>query len=173
MQLSWKAGLAGLAFGALSMAPALAQTQTQTQRDFSGMSAQQIFQLCLDESEDDGECIGVWADNCNDQGTTTDAALRCLEPEVAYWNSRMEGAFRELKGALSAEDVDPNYPLANQIEVVQSAWSQLRGAECAFVRMTYQGGSEGNVEYQSCMLSWTAGRTLDLEDLWQAPQTQP
>lgn len=174
MPHTWKAGLAGLALILASTSSATSQQQQQ-ERDLSGLSAQQIFQLCLDENEDHGGCVGVWAFNCEDEGATTEGRLRCYTPEVEYWKTRMDQSYREVKGAISAEDVDPTYPLEQQLDIAQRAWVSFKEGTCGFEAMTFQGGTEGRVAFAHCELYMTAGRALDLEELWAAPeaQTQP
>ena len=132
-------------------------------------------EICLDglgDAEKPGDCIGASATACmeaTEGGWSTVGTGACLEAERAYWDQRLNVAYRALMEKRRADDaelVDLGYPsasLAVTLRDMQRAWIGFRDAACAYERAQWTGGSGAGPATLSCLMYRTGEQALYLE----------
>ena len=123
---------------------------------------------------DQGDCIGVSANACmvtDDGGMTTVGMGYCLEQEWLYWDTRLNGAYKEAMTAASQMDADniadgiraPRQ--AHALRDMQRAWISFRDAKCTHASSLWGGGTGAGPAAISCMMVTTGEQVLYLEQM--------
>lgn len=95
---------------------------------------------------------------CMDKsGGVTSAMLDCIATELQRQDARLNKAYKATMAPLSA-------PRKKQLLAAQRAWLAFRDANCQFYADP-EGGSVVTVVVNDCVLSATATRALELENL--------
>jgi uncharacterized protein YecT (DUF1311 family) len=90
-------------------------------------------------------------------GGVTSAMLDCIATELQRQDARLNRAYKAAMAPLSA-------PRKKQLLAAQRAWLAFRDANCQFYADP-EGGSVVTVVVNDCVLSATATRALELENL--------
>jgi uncharacterized protein YecT (DUF1311 family) len=90
-------------------------------------------------------------------GGVTSAMLDCIATELQRQDARLNRAYKAAMAPLSA-------PRKKQLQAAQRAWLAYRDANCQFYADP-EGGSVAAVVANDCVLSATASRALELENL--------
>lgn len=127
---------------------------------------------CLVEATEYGQrlnCIGASANQCmetSEGGYSTYGMSGCLSEEYAYWDQRLNIAYKALKEITKARDLDKFETAPSQSEALldmQRAWIPFRDAKCDFERSEWGGGTGGGPATYSCLMYETAKQALYLE----------
>lgn len=113
-------------------------------------------------------CIGVSVYACLNDALTTADMLACIEPELAYWDARLNESYRTLYAVYSEQDTADGFSpikLAPRLRDVQRVWIDWRDAKCGLAYDKYRGGTMGRITGADCHLQETAERALELEEL--------
>jgi uncharacterized protein YecT (DUF1311 family) len=95
---------------------------------------------------------------CMDKaGGVTPAMLNCIAAETERQDARLNRAYRELSANLSAER-------KKGLMEAQRAWLRFRDLNCAFYDDP-DGGTEARVSTNDCVMTMTANRSAELEQL--------
>jgi uncharacterized protein YecT (DUF1311 family) len=132
----------------------------------------EVLEVCLSDVGDtaatDQNCIGVSVYSCLEGAFTTVDMLSCIEPERAYWDDRLNRAYRSLYAVYTQQDTEDGFSpvkLAPRLRDVQRVWITWRDAKCGLAYDKFRGGSMGRITGADCHLQETAERALELEDL--------
>jgi uncharacterized protein YecT (DUF1311 family) len=83
--------------------------------------------------------------------------LDCIAAETERQDARLNRAYRELSSALPAER-------KKALVEAQRAWLRFRDLNCGFYDDP-DGGTEARVSANDCVMTMTANRALELEQL--------
>ena len=116
-------------------------------------------------------CIGLAAQACQARpdGQTTMGIAACLTREGAWWDDRLNAAYRALQDVdrtRDAENARPDMALPSAVEALrdmQRAWIGFRDASCHYAAARWGAGSIRMVEAAACHLDLTARQALALE----------
>lgn len=143
-----------------------------------GLAADMVFdagptEACLAaETADPASCIGHAADACmieNDTGETTVGMGFCLSEEWAWWDARLNAAYRTLMETHEAGDAQAKADglavasVAEALRNMQRAWIAYRDAACDYERAQWAGGTGGGPATAACLMRQTGLRALELE----------
>ncbi len=131
---------------------------------------------CLQEAVGQGQrvdCIGASAGACmegNPGGDTTVGMGGCLDLERAWWDERLNAAYRDLMAVETADDAEfgdsPGaIPKAPALREMQRAWITYRDARCGYEMAQWGGGTGGGPAVIGCLMQETGKQTLFLEDM--------
>ena len=99
--------------------------------------------------------------SCMDKsGGVTVEMIDCIDEELVSQDGRLNGAYKKLTKELSAAR-------KAQLVAAQRLWLQFRDANCAFY-WDPDGGTAAAVASRGCVLSETATRAKELENLYVA-----
>lgn len=90
-------------------------------------------------------------------GGVTPAMLDCIAGETERQDARLNRAYRELSAGLSGER-------KKGLVEAQRAWLRFRDLNCAFYDDP-DGGTEARVSASDCVMTMTANRAAELEQL--------
>ena len=90
-------------------------------------------------------------------GGGTVEMLNCIATEMRTQDARLNGAYKKLVGQLKADR-------KRQLVEVQRMWIKYRDANCSFYADP-EGGTNATVSASDCMLTATANRAKELENL--------
>lgn len=134
----------------------------------------QATEMCLRQAAGPAReiCVGLSAAACMEtpEGYTTVGMSTCLGREFAYWDTRLDAAYRSLlesDGRTDAEMADLGSaapPLVPALREMQRAWIGFRDAACAYERAQWGGGTGGGPASAHCAMTITARQALALED---------
>ncbi|MBV6273383.1 DUF1311 domain-containing protein [Alcaligenaceae bacterium CGII-47] len=125
---------------ALTVLTALACLSFSTQAQENNLNKQ--YSACMDRS-----------------GGVTEDMIDCMTAEHQRQDGRLNKAYKALMDDLDAER-------KNQLKTAQRAWIKFRDANCDFY-YDPDGGSMARVSANDCMISMTANRAHELENLRQ------
>lgn len=142
--------------------------------DVAGFSPR-ATETCLAQmvdNQDPDSCVGASAEHCmetTDGGWSTYGMGQCLDQERAYWDARLNAAYKEVRSKRQATDAEmkelgssaPNQGEA--LLAMQRAWITFRDASCDYERSLWGGGTGGGPATVSCLMSMTAQQALSLE----------
>ena len=98
--------------------------------------------------------------SCMDRaGGVTQNMIDCSMAETQRQDARLNKAYKALMGSLSAER-------KKQLLEAQRAWLKFRDTNCGFY-FDPDGGSMARVSANDCVMTMTANRAKELEDLAQ------
>ncbi len=98
---------------------------------------------------------------CMDKsGSTTAGMMECITAEFQRQDARLNKAYKAVMTGLTPER-------KKQLLEAQRAWLKFRDANCAFYDDP-DGGSMARVSANDCMMTATAGRARELENLKQS-----
>lgn len=100
------------------------------------------FSVCMDKS-----------------GTTTQGMVECMGDEHQRQDVRLNKAYKALMGTQTPER-------KKQLQETQRAWIKFRDLNCAFY-YDPDGGSMARINANDCVMSMTANRAKELENLAQ------
>lgn len=124
------------------------------------------------EQQDPATCIGVYADACmeaTDGGRSTVGMGGCLEREHWYWDARLNVAYKVVRSAAKATDVEMTEigssapKQADALKMMQRPWITYRDTTCDYERSLWGGGTGGGPAALSCHMTLTAEQALYLE----------
>lgn len=113
-------------------------------------------------------CIGVSVAACLSDAISTADILGCIEPELAYWDDRLNASYRALYALYTQQDTEDGFSpvkLAPRLREVQRVWITWRDAKCGLAYDKYRGGTMGRITGADCHLQETAERALELDEL--------
>ena len=117
-----------------------AVTPMATQAQDTGLSKQ--FNTCMDKS--DGVTQGI---------------VECIGAETQRQDARLNKAYKALMADLTTER-------KKQLQEAQRAWIKFRDANCGFY-YDPDGGTMARVSANDCVMTMTANRAKELENLTQ------
>lgn len=95
---------------------------------------------------------------CMDKsGGVTMDMIECIGVETQRQDARLNKAYKALMGGLKAER-------KKELQEAQRAWIKFRDTNCGFY-YDPDGGSLARVQANNCMMTMTANRAGELEDL--------
>jgi uncharacterized protein YecT (DUF1311 family) len=155
----------GFAFGA--------QAQDASNDQAVGVDSTSDMAGCLYQAEMQGNprdgCVGITARPCLNEAVSTRDMINCVGVETDYWDARLNETYTELRNVYVTEDDDePDgyIQLAPLLKTTQLAWIEWRDAKCkGFETYRYRGGTLGRVTAADCLMTMTAERVFELEDL--------
>ena len=131
-----------------------------------------ILETCLSDAEQgetrEESCIGVSVAACLEEAFSTVDMLACIDPELTYWDDRLNDTYRSLYAEYAEQDTADDFSpivLAPTLREVQRVWITWRDAKCSLEYDKYRGGSMGRITGADCHLQETAERALELEYL--------
>ncbi|MEO0829509.1 MAG: lysozyme inhibitor LprI family protein [Pseudomonadota bacterium] len=116
-------------------------------------------------------CIGRAAELCvtlPGNGTTIGLGY-CYGEELAWWDSRLNAVYVDLRAKERATDAEMagstlNLPSqAEALKAMQRAWISYRDAACEYEYSQWSGGTGGGPASAACQMELTARQTLWLE----------
>lgn len=155
----------GLALGA--------QGQETGETIAGGLAADSDMAGCLYQAEMQGKdregCIGIIAVPCLEDAVSTFDQVSCVGQETEFWDTRLNLKYNELRGAYmqqDRDDPDSYIQMAPLLKSTQLQWIKWRDAKCkGFERNRFRGGTLGRVTGADCLMTMTATRVFELEDL--------
>lgn len=97
---------------------------------------------------------------CMDKsGGVTQAMVECIAAETQWQDARLNKAYKTLMAHLTAER-------KKQLQAAQRAWLTFRDTNCGFY-FDPDGGSLARVSANDCVMTMTANRASELENLGQ------
>ncbi len=124
------------------------------------------------DKQDPASCIGASAEHCmetTDGGWSTYGMGNCLDQERAYWDVRLNAAYKDVRANRQATDAEMKELGASApsqgdaLLAMQRAWIAFRDASCDYERSLWGGGSGGGPATVSCLMYMTAEQALSLE----------
>jgi uncharacterized protein YecT (DUF1311 family) len=121
------------------------------------------------------DCVGRAAQACMREpgGDTTIGMIDCLGAENAYWDARLNAAYRaRMAESRRADDETTRLgssaaSLADTLRAMQRAWIGYRDASCLHEQAQWQGGTGGGPATMACHMQETARQALKLEGWWR------
>ena len=126
----------------LSLAWALAATTLPLAAQAQEAKLTKQFSVCMDKSE------GV-----------TQHMVECIDAEIKRQDARLNKAYKALVADLNPER-------KKQLLEAQRAWLKFRDTNCAFY-FDSEGGTIARVQAVDCMMTMTANRATELENVNQ------
>ncbi len=155
----------GLAFG----------VQAQDVSDEAADSFEQTSDMagCLHQAEMQGNprdgCVGIISSPCLQDAMTTVDMIACVSEETEFWDARLNETYKILRTVYIEQDgyePDSYLQLAPLLKTTQLAWIEWRDAKCKVFEMNrFRGGTLGRVTAADCLMTMTAERVFELEDL--------
>ena len=98
--------------------------------------------------------------SCIDKSNgVTQSMMECIGAETQRQDARLNNAYKVLMNELSSER-------KKQLQEAQRAWIKFRDSNCGFY-FDPEGGTMARVSANECMMSMTANRAQELENLNQ------
>lgn len=112
-------------------------------------------------------CIGIMYEYCPENAGSTVDMLGCIEPEIQFWDQKLNSVYGDLINVYEDQDSDFDEvrALAPRLRNVQLEWVEWRDAKCGFAYDQYRGGTIGRLTGANCQLEETAKRALEIQDL--------
>ncbi len=117
-------------------------------------------------------CIGRSAATCIDtpDGYTTVGMSFCASQEAAYWDTRLNAAYGQLRDVEAAVDAElaalgsaaPS--MSDALRQMQRAWIVYRDTTCAYEASQFGGGTGSGPATANCVMRLTGAQALDLEN---------
>ena len=137
--------------------------------------AQPVFDIqpttdCLEAVGAEGDraqCIGVAANDCMTNDSSTAGMSYCLEMEWTWWDDELNYAYQEAKSQAEAADNDLSPPLNVQavgLRDMQRAWIAFRDARCNWEAALWQGGTGAGPAQLSCLMVETGRQAMALQN---------
>lgn len=125
-----------------------------------------LYQAMLGRGTEE-DCIGIMYEYCPENAGTTVEMLGCIEPEIQFWDQKLNSAYGDLINVYEEQDSDFEdvRALAPRLRNVQLQWIDWRDAKCGFAYDQYRGGTIGRLTNANCRLEETAKRALEIQDL--------
>jgi uncharacterized protein YecT (DUF1311 family) len=126
---------------------------------------------CLAEAEAGGRnrepCVGRMYDACPGNAGSTLEMVTCITNETAFWDARLNEVYRELIDIYRRQDSEfsDDYNMVARLRDTQRGWIEWRDLKCRFAYDEFRGGTMGRITGADCMMSMTAERVFELEDL--------
>ena len=155
----------GLAFGAQAQETSGQEAGSdKTTSDMAGC----LYQGDMLGHSRDG-CVGLMAKPCLDDAVSTRDMINCVGVETEFWDTRLNETYKALRAVYIENDgyePDSYVQLAPLLKTTQLAWIEWRDAKCkGFETYRYRGGTLGRVTAADCLMTMTAERVFELEDL--------
>ena len=120
------------------------------------------------------DCVGRAAADCmlTPRGDTTVGMVLCLNGEFDYWDARLKAAYAERMASDEANDTEKSElgavtsSVAENLRLMQRAWTSFRDASCQYEQARWMGGSGGRTAFAACRMQETARQALKLEGRW-------
>lgn len=118
-------------------------------------------------------CAGEAANHCmeaNEGGGSTVGMGACLDKEHAWWDARLNDAYREISARERADDEEADAGGWNAprklpaLKEMQRAWIKYRDTLCEHEAVQWGGGTGAGPAYLSCLMGETARQYFVLAD---------
>lgn len=160
-----------IAIGLIGVLSAAAQSEPEPASDPLTLGPESAMEACMHQAsigtKSEQACIGVMIDHCPENIGTTVDILGCIEPELRYWDARLNAVYDDLIAAYEAQDafMDDDRPITGLMRTTQLHWISWRDAKCGFEYQKYRGGTMGRISGAYCQMEETARRVFELQDL--------
>lgn len=156
--------------GLWTAAPVLAQ-EAGAPQELAGSAGEAAMSECLaNAAKGNGRaraCIGKIFDACPGNTGSTLEMVTCITEETDFWDARLNAVYKDLLAAYRQQDEDfgDDYDMESRLREVQRGWIKWRDLKCKFAYDEYRGGTMGRITGADCIMTLTAERVLELEDL--------
>lgn len=160
--------LALLAFTCLSAGTSVAQDE------LAGAADETTLSECLAQADSGDtrreDCIGIAVKACLGIAGWTLEMVTCVTEETEVWDRKLNETYKALMAAYKQQDEDfsDDYAMASRLKAVQRGWIKWRDLKCQFAYDEFRGGTMGRITGADCILTMTAERAIELEDLLAA-----
>lgn len=151
-------------------AVALASLSPATANEIRYSNDATLACLAGKSGEDAFACAGRSTEACMEAttaGSTTIGMAQCTDSELAFWDDRLNAAYKKLVKRAKAQDADLGSPKDGPIFLalrdMQRTWITFRDTSCEYERVWFHGGTIAGLVYVDCTMTMTARQALKLE----------
>lgn len=161
---------------AAALALMTALTAYAQEPQLTGESGTTVIEDCLAEAEagdrDGQSCVGKMYDACPGNAGSTLEMVTCITDETAFWDARLNQVYRELIALYQQQDSEfgDDYNMTARLRETQRGWIDWRDLKCRFAYDEFRGGTLGRITGADCIMTMTAERVFELQDLKDAAE---